>query len=248
MHSEPCVGRCLFAIMAILMVSKTISSEVDFRIMTYWRVATIPPEIDVFYLMTSRRRSRIQCFSQCLDKQSQCIGIIYYKTQLLCRLLTADVTEDIVFEEELEPGMVALKKIYVCEYGFHFYNGHCYGLGEFKMTWTDSKIECQEIGAYLTEVETKDENTWLTTTFLPPAADTAECPDAWACSSWIGAERLNASEFFWNRHGNIVTNAPWYPGEPDTRECVHLLRSALWDDDFCDIPRHYICEKDIDEV
>lgn len=112
MHSEPCVGRCLFAIMAILMVSKTISSEVDFRIMTYWRVATIPPEIDVFYLMTSRRRSRIQCFSQCLDKQSQCIGIIYYKTQLLCRLLTADVTEDIVFEEELEPGMVALKKIY----------------------------------------------------------------------------------------------------------------------------------------
>lgn len=78
--------------------------------------------------------------------------------------------------------------------------------------------------------------------------NTAECPDAWACSSWIGAERLNASEFFWNRHGNIVTNAPWYPGEPDTRECVHLLRSALWDDDFCDIPRHYICEKDIDEV
>nr|XP_034309502.1 uncharacterized protein LOC117683779 [Crassostrea gigas] len=141
MHSEPCVGRCLFAIMAILMVSKTISSEVDFRIMTYWRVATISPEIDVFYLMTSRRRSRIQCFSQCLDKQSQCIGIIYYKTQLLCRLLTADVTEDIVFEEELEPGMVALKKIDVCEYGFHFYNGHCYGLREFKMTWTDSKVK-----------------------------------------------------------------------------------------------------------
>lgn len=34
------------------------------------------------------------------------------------------------------------------------------------------QVECQQIGAYLTEVETVDENTWLTTTFLPPAADT----------------------------------------------------------------------------
>lgn len=77
---------------------------------------------------------------------------------------------------------------------------------------------------------------------------TAECPDIWACSSWIGAERLNASEFFWNRRGNIVTYAPWYPGEPDIRKCVHLMRSALWDDDYCDTPKQYICEKDLDEV
>lgn len=32
--------------------------------------------------------------------------------ELLCRLLTANVTEDIVLEEKLEPGIVALKKIY----------------------------------------------------------------------------------------------------------------------------------------
>lgn len=31
------------------------------------------------------------------------------------------------------------------------------------------QFECQQIVAYLTEVETEDENTWLTTTFLPPA-------------------------------------------------------------------------------
>lgn len=34
------------------------------------------------------------------------------------------------------------------------------------------QFECQQIGAYLTEVETEDENTWLTTTFLPAAAIT----------------------------------------------------------------------------
>lgn len=112
MHSESCIWILLFAIIAVQMVSKTISSKVDFRIMTYRRVATFRPEIEVFYLMTSRSRSRIQCFSLCLNEQSKCIGIIYYQTQLLCRLLTADVTEDIVFAEELKSGLVALKKIH----------------------------------------------------------------------------------------------------------------------------------------
>lgn len=32
--------------------------------------------------------------------------------------------------------------------------------------------ECEQMGAYLTEVETVDENTWLTTTFLHPIVNT----------------------------------------------------------------------------
>lgn len=32
--------------------------------------------------------------------------------------------------------------------------------------------ECEQMGAYLTEVETVDENTWLMTTFLQPMVNT----------------------------------------------------------------------------
>lgn len=32
--------------------------------------------------------------------------------------------------------------------------------------------ECEQMGAYLTEVKTVDENTWLTTTFLHPIVNT----------------------------------------------------------------------------
>lgn len=34
------------------------------------------------------------------------------------------------------------------------------------------QVECELMGAYLAEVETVDENTWLTTTFLQPMVNT----------------------------------------------------------------------------
>lgn len=35
--------------------------------------------------------------------------------------------------------------------------------------------ECEQMGAYLTEVETVDENTWLTTTFYQPNCQYRYC-------------------------------------------------------------------------
>ena len=72
-----------------------------------------------------------------------------------------------------------------------------------------------------------------------------ECPDVWSCSVWIGAGRNDGWIFVWSRYGNQLTFQPWYPGEPRNRTCVHLLQTGHWDDDFCNIPKMYICEKEV---
>lgn len=58
--------------------------------------------------MSTRSKSRIQCFSLCLKTQAQCIALIYHKTRRLCRFITTEVTGERVSADVLKSGMVAI--------------------------------------------------------------------------------------------------------------------------------------------
>lgn len=111
MHPDPTLWILLLTVMLGRVIFKAIASDEDFQItsMRFSRVSNFPPNAKFFYLMSPRSKSRIQCFSQCLKKQAQCIALIYNKTQRLCRLITTEVTEDRVSAEVLKSGTVALK-------------------------------------------------------------------------------------------------------------------------------------------
>lgn len=111
MHLYSTLLILLYAVMVAQVIFKTIASDEDSQVtsMRFSRVSNFPPNAKFFYLMSPRSKSRIQCFSQCLNKQAKCIALIYHKTQRLCRLITTEVTEERVSAEVLKSGMVALK-------------------------------------------------------------------------------------------------------------------------------------------
>lgn len=98
----------LYAVMLGQVEFKTIASDEDSQItsMRFSRVSNFPPNAKFFYLISTRSKSRIQCFSLCLKKQAQCIALIYHKTQRLCRLITTEVTGERVSADVLKSGMV----------------------------------------------------------------------------------------------------------------------------------------------
>lgn len=101
----------LYAVMLGQVEFKTIASDEDSQItsMRFSRVSNFPPNAKFFYLISTRSKSRIQCFSLCMKKQAQCIALIYNRTQRLCRLITTEVTEELVGADVLKSGIVALK-------------------------------------------------------------------------------------------------------------------------------------------
>ncbi|XP_062618773.1 CD209 antigen-like protein D [Saccostrea cucullata] len=133
--------------------------------------------------------------------------------------------------------------------GWMFYGNHYYLNIRSNATWHNAKLACENIGAHLVTIETEEENTWLTETFVP-VWDHAECSSWWhCCSHWIGANDIEQEgRFVWTENNNNVTSySNWYPGEPDDnsgQHCVDLCRHGFWEDASCNKITSYICEMD----
>ncbi|XP_062616819.1 CD209 antigen-like protein D [Saccostrea cucullata] len=126
------------------------------------------------------------------------------------------------------------------ETGWRYYNSKLEGK-EYKQMKADERnqkkdFECERLGAYLVSIETEEENTWLTETFLP----------AWDS----GANDIDQEgRFVWTGNNRGVTSySNWHPDEPDNAwvgDCVHICRGGIWGDYNCDEATFsYICEKD----
>ena len=62
------------------------------------------------------------------------------------------------------------------------FNGHTYALTSAAMTWAQAKVIATALGGYLTTINTKAENDWLTAIFRIPYGE-----------SWIGANDIATS-------------------------------------------------------
>ncbi|XP_062616788.1 lectin BRA-3-like isoform X1 [Saccostrea cucullata] len=129
------------------------------------------------------------------------------------------------------------------------YEMHYYLQIKNKVTWSNAKVECEKLGAYLVTIDTEEENTWLTETFVPVRGP-GECRTWWfCCSHWIGANDIEQEgRFVWTGNNRDVTSySNWYPNEPDNKagqDCVHMCREGIWGDYGCGGTYSYICEKD----
>jgi hypothetical protein len=122
------------------------------------------------------------------------------------------------------------------------------------MTWNNAKTAATALGGYLTTINTKAENDWLTAIFRIPYGD-----------SWIGANDIATSDtWVWDNGttsgdseltDNLSSNAKWADnitnkwenGEPNGigASCGYIWKtSGTWDDTACSSNKYAIIEFD----
>jgi hypothetical protein len=149
--------------------------------------------------------------------------------------------------------------------GSQTYNAHTYAITSEAMTFAEAKAAAAAVGGYLTTVNTKAENTFLTEKFYAAYGNSA---------LWIGANDI-ATEATWiwdngttsgdDNLTDTICNAPsgdcrpsnatwadgsrkWNNGEPNNargEDCANITRSdGTWNDLDCDRDQYGIIEFD----
>ncbi len=133
------------------------------------------------------------------------------------------------------------------------FNGHTYALTSAATTWAQAKDIATALGGYLTIINTKAENDWLTAIFRQPYG-----------TSWHGANDIaSPNTWVWDNGttsgdsgltDNLSSNATWADGtikwkngEPNHSggSCGYIWTWAgLWDDVACTATRYAIIEFD----
>ncbi len=133
-------------------------------------------------------------------------------------------------------------------------NGNCYYGVTTTATWQDAQAACQANGAYLAVIGSSAENTIVynnvagggTASWLGASDIDAEGVWRWADGElkgvqfWQGEYAANGGQAVGGNYSN------WFSGRPEglkVENCLRYNNSAAWNDDRCEIPRTYICEK-----
>ncbi|CAG5132630.1 unnamed protein product, partial [Candidula unifasciata] len=127
-----------------------------------------------------------------------------------------------------------------CREGWTYFNGSCYGFGDVPRNWVDAAAYCFVHGAYLVEIESERENTWLVNTIKAINFG----------SIWIGgSEVLYRKAVVWAYSGNTLTYQDWSPGQPADppgvlEDCTEIRQpfGYKWNDFQCDQLNRFVCE------
>jgi hypothetical protein len=134
------------------------------------------------------------------------------------------------------------------------FNDHTYALTSTTINWNDAKTAATALGGYLTTINTKAENDWLTDIFRKPYG-----------TSWFGANDIaSPNTWVWDNGttsgdsgltDNLSSNATWADGtikwkngEPNHSggSCGYIWTWAgEWDDVACTASRYAIIEFDL---
>ena len=109
-----------------------------------------------------------------------------------------------------------------------------------KVAWQDARDKCLEVGGYLAEVDTAEENDFLRTMAHERNIEL-----------WIGGSDLDKEGLWqWSYSKENVSSAfnGWGPGEPNggiRENCIHMysIKKYKWNDVSCSNKYAYLCEK-----
>ena len=143
------------------------------------------------------------------------------------------------------------------------FNNHTYALTTSEMTWANAKDNATALGGYLTTINTKAENTFLTTTFF----------DTLNAVIWIGAtDQVTENTWLWDNgttsgDDNLTDNLcgtstncrdsnatwadgteKWYGSEPNQsgeEDCATIWKTeGTWNDLSCAASKYGVIEFD----
>lgn len=205
----------------------------------------LPITGDVNYIDTKNDLSVFQCAGSCVF----CAGFLYNSGSRTCHLLKGLFNESSFNRSRVDIGWELYESLNVCGLGWHLYRTHCYTYLELKKTRAEAKDYCASTGAYLVQIDTRDENEWIKETLQPPLNGSETCSNMFCCDSWIGASDQDKEDVFqWTNKENVVFSN-WISGQPDNygggEDCVALCLNGQWNDYPCTYHLNTICEKDI---
>uniref|UniRef100_A0A8C5BW56 C-type lectin domain-containing protein n=1 Tax=Gadus morhua TaxID=8049 RepID=A0A8C5BW56_GADMO len=118
-----------------------------------------------------------------------------------------------------------------CLAGWQPHGGSCYFLSTEKKSWMASRQDCQDKGADLVVIHSKEEQNFI---------------NNFCCAVWIGLnDRVSESKWKWV-DGSPMKLSLWNPGEPNNagnEDCAELIpKSKTWNDIPCTWQRHWACK------
>ncbi|XP_062621140.1 C-type lectin-like [Saccostrea cucullata] len=188
--------------------------------------------------------SRITCATKCIEDEPLCTGILYYNVAKSCKLLNTHLYEtSLIYPQD---GW-RYWRIVDCDPGWTFYSGYCYNyFNQTKVSWSDAEIQCERHNAYLTDVNSLEENTWI----FEKLFDSEECGVAVNCFVWSGGydHDTNGTYIWTGNNSTVRLVSTWAPGEPNDgwgdENCIAILRSTgKWYDAPCYFNLSYVCKK-----
>ncbi|XP_073406968.1 collectin-12 [Dendrobates tinctorius] len=130
-----------------------------------------------------------------------------------------------------------------CPNGWRNFTDKCYYFSSGRDTFEDAKMSCEEKGAKMVIIESKDEQQFIRREITGKG------------NFWIGLTDTEEENVWKWLDGTIPTFTNWKSGQPDNwtpemgpgEDCAGLINSGLWNDFFCQEDNYFICEKDIDK-
>ncbi|XP_075684466.1 collectin-12 [Rhinoderma darwinii] len=130
-----------------------------------------------------------------------------------------------------------------CPYEWKNFTDKCYYFSTGSDIFDDAKLFCEEKGAILVIIETKEELQFLKKHTYKKG------------SFWIGLTDKDEENAWKWLDGTIPNFTNWREGQPDNwnsekgagEDCAGILYTGLWNDFTCEDFNKFICEKDIDK-
>lgn len=123
------------------------------------------------------------------------------------------------------------------------YAGSYYYFGNGIVHWSEAANTCESLGAYLAEVDSREENDFLVTLVESPL-NTNNIHVMWLGGTDIDKE----GDWVWTHSKRKVTYTNWGRGEPNGKRrenCLHTYRgNGEWNDIGCGHKCGFICEAD----
>ncbi|XP_062614686.1 perlucin-like [Saccostrea cucullata] len=132
-----------------------------------------------------------------------------------------------------------------CPYGWYQHGSSCYVfIAGVLNSWTEAMSFCKALSAKLVEIETQDENHFLSNHLQRMAH---------GHNYWIGlTDAIFENEWLWMSTQKEAQYTNWGPFQPDNdqhmEDCADIAffgQHGLWNDENCDTKQHFICEKDL---
>lgn len=107
-----------------------------------------------------------------------------------------------------------------CDSGWKAYDGHCYFRASEQLSFESASKNCQLVGAYLVEIDTADENNWITQNLLKDKS----CADPYQCGTWTGGNDISVENtFVWKTSNKPFSYKNWYGSNPDDYQTAESL-------------------------
>ncbi|XP_076084223.1 perlucin-like protein [Mytilus galloprovincialis] len=127
-----------------------------------------------------------------------------------------------------------------CPLGWRQYNSSCYVLSSKRLSWYNAESYCQEHGARLIEIETKEQQDSLT--------DLAKRFYS-KYNFWLGGkDEISENRWIWSSTNHSIMYKNWGIGEPNGGKGENCLAmygfwTYTWYDMGCSYLLQFVCEK-----